>query len=183
MRWYSASTLAEESSAKTELSDGWGVMDGLAAGELIVSDGSSTLSTVDARSLRTLSRLPVTDGGRPVARLNELEMVDGEVWANVWLTDCIARIDPATGHVRGWVQLGGIRGADAHGDVLNGIAWDAPGKRLLVTVCGAGPSALRAPLSRPPQGKYWKQLFHIEVVEDAAASLADARRRCIPQNP
>ena len=160
MRWYSASTLAEESSAKTELSDGWGVTGGLRAGELIVSDGSSTLSTVDARSLRTLARLPVTDGGRAVPRLNELELIEGEVWANVWLTDCVARIDPTSGAVRGWVQLAGIRGADAHGDVLNGIAWDAAGKRLLVTVrCGRGgaaraqPAVLTPPFPRASTGK------------------------------
>lgn len=159
-RWYSAQTLAEVGAAATQLPDGWGVTDGLRDGQLIASDGSATLSTLDASTLATLSAVTVSDGGRPVARLNELELVRGEVWANVWLTDCIARIDPASGALRGWVLMHGVRGAEEAGDVLNGIAWDAAGERLLVT------------------GKYWRRLFHIELVE-SDVSLAEARRRCI----
>ena len=81
----------------------------------------------------------VTDAGKPLSQINELEWVKGEIYANVWMTDRIARIDPATGAVRGWIDLTGLLGKP-HGegrfgepDVLNGIAYDAEGDRLFVT--------------------------------------------------
>ena len=104
------------------------------SGELTVSDGSNALWTLDSASLAAKGSVRVVDGGVDVARLNELEMIEGEVCANVWMTDCVARIDPSTGQLRGWVILEGLRGAEVHGDVLNGIAWDAAARRLLVTV-------------------------------------------------
>ena len=91
--------------------------------------------------------MQVTDGGRPVQQINELEVVKGEVYANVWQSDRIARIDPKSGQVRGWIDLKGILDPkDAAGvDVMNGIAYDAAGDRLFVT------------------GKLWPKLFEIRV--------------------
>ncbi|RTL46930.1 MAG: glutaminyl-peptide cyclotransferase, partial [Burkholderiales bacterium] len=92
--------------------------------------------------------LRVTADGKPVAMLNELEWVDGEIWANIWQSDRIARINPKTGAVTAWIDLTGLlptrRGSD---DVLNGIAWDAARKRLFVT------------------GKLWPKLFEIELTK------------------
>ena len=90
----------------------------------------------------------MTDGGVPVASLNELEFVKGEVLANVWTTDFIVRIDPATGRVTGWIDLRGLLPArERAGDaVLNGIAYDAAADRLFVT------------------GKLWPRLFEIKLV-------------------
>ena len=87
------------------------------------------------------------DGGRPVEKLNELEIVKGEIFANVWGTDRIARISPKTGAVAGWIDLAGLLDPrDAQGtDVLNGIAYDAAKDRLFVT------------------GKLWPKLFEIRV--------------------
>ena len=127
--------------------EGWGMThDGKS---LIVSDGSSTLYFWDPKTLREVKQLPVTDGGRPVANLNELEIVEGEIYANIWQQDRIARISPETGKVLGWIDLSGLlppkdrRGGE---DVLNGIAYDPATKRLFVT------------------GKLWPKLFEIEIV-------------------
>jgi glutamine cyclotransferase len=90
----------------------------------------------------------VTYQGKPLARVNELEAIEGEIWANVWMTDFIVRIDPATGAVRYVVDLKGLRetaGASGMDSVLNGIAWDAKGRRLFVT------------------GKNWPKLFEIKL--------------------
>ena len=96
----------------------------------------------------------MTDQGHPVVRLNELEYIDGLVYANIWQTDRIAQIDPATGAVVAWIDLTGLLSAADRGtaspDVLNGIAWDAAGKRLFVT------------------GKRWPKLYEIRIVERAA---------------
>lgn len=126
--------------------EGWGITwDGR---RLIMSDGSATLRFLDPVTFRETGRIQVRDGGDPVARLNELEYVEGEIWANVWWTDRIARIDPGTGRVTGWVDLEGILSPFAVGqkDVLNGIAWDPEGRRLFVT------------------GKRWPRIFEIEVI-------------------
>jgi len=125
--------------------EGWGLAyDGA---RLVMSDGTPTLRFWDPTTLKETGRVQVTDGGRPVEDLNELEFVKGEIYANVWQTDRIARIDPKTGQVRGWIDLRGILDAkDAVGvDVLNGIAYDAAGDRLFVT------------------GKNWPKLFEIRV--------------------
>ncbi len=127
--------------------EGWGMThDGKS---LIVSDGSSTLYFWDPGTLREVKQLPVTDGGGPVANLNELEIVEGEIYANIWQQDRIARISPQTGKVLGWIDLKGLlQPKDRHGgeDVLNGIAYDSATKRLFVT------------------GKLWPKLFEIEIV-------------------
>ena len=114
--------------------EGWGLThDGR---QLIMSDGSARLYFRDPTSFALRRTVTVTDAGRPVPRLNELEYIDGEVWANVYLTSRIVRIDPADGTVRAWLDLGALPPAgDRHGgeDVLNGIAYDADGGRLFVT--------------------------------------------------
>ena len=115
---------------------------------LIMSNGSSVIAFRDPATMKVTSALTVTDHDVPVSSLNELEWVKGEIWANVWQTDQIARIDPATGHVLGWIDLAGILPAsDRKGneEVLNGIAYDAKGDRIFVT------------------GKYWGKLFEIKV--------------------
>ena len=125
--------------------EGWGLTyDGT---RLIMSDGTASLRFLDPKTLKETGRLQVTDGGRPVPQLNELEVVKGEIFANVWQNDRIARIDPKTGQVRGWIDLKGILDPkDAAGvDVMNGIAYDAAGDRLFVT------------------GKLWPKLFEIRV--------------------
>jgi glutamine cyclotransferase len=124
--------------------EGWGLTsDGQ---RLIVSDGSSYLSFVDPVTFALDTTLRVTDGGRPVDQLNELEWVKGEVWANVWHTQRIARIDPRTGRVKGWLDLTPLIPAVSDPEaVLNGIAYDPDADRLLVT------------------GKLWPRLYEIRV--------------------
>jgi len=117
---------------------------------IIMSDGTSKLRFWDPETLKEQGRLQVTDGGKPVENLNELEYVKGEILANIWLTTRIARIDPATGTVKGWINLGGIlKPLDVTGneDVLNGIAYDAKGDRLFVT------------------GKKWAKIYEIKLVK------------------
>lgn len=127
--------------------EGWGIThDGR---HLIMSDGSSTLYFLDPGTRTKIGQVQVHDGNNPVVRLNELEFILGEVYANVWQTDRIARIDPRTGQVVGWVVLTGLLKPEDHDrpvDVLNGIAYDAEGDRLFVT------------------GKLWPKLFEIELI-------------------
>jgi glutamine cyclotransferase len=119
--------------------------------QLYMSDGSSTLRILDPETLAQTGSIPVTADGMPVGNLNELEWVKGEIYANVWLTNHIARIDPATGHVLGWIDLTGLfdvnQTRDPGNDVLNGIAYDAKNDRLLVT------------------GKCWPSVFEIKLVK------------------
>ena len=121
---------------------------------LYMSDGTPVLRVLDPETLQVVRRITVTADGAPVTHLNELEWVDGEIYANVWLTDRIARIDPASGHVVGWIDLAGLfdinQLPNPGDDVLNGIAWDAEHKRLFVT------------------GKCWPQLFEIKLVKRPA---------------
>ena len=131
----------------TYSSEGWGLThDGR---QLIMSDGTATLRFLDPETFGEISRVDVFDNNGPVVRLNELEYVDGEIWANVWQTDRIARIDPQSGRVVGWIDLSGLLSPEDKRqpvDVLNGIAYDSANKRLLVT------------------GKLWPKLFEIEVL-------------------
>ena len=128
------------------LTEGWGLThDGQ---RLILSDGTATLYFLDPVTLAVTGQVAVTDGGEPVARLNELEYINGLVYANVWQTDRIARLDPATGRVVSWIDLAGLLPAADQAqpvDVLNGIAYDAAADRLLVT------------------GKLWPKLFEITL--------------------
>lgn len=127
--------------------EGWGLThDGE---HLIMSDGTATLHFLDPESLQEIARIEVVDDKGPVTRLNELEYIRGEIYANVWQTERIARIDPQTGRVVGWIDLTGlVRALDTTQriDVLNGIAYDAQGDRLFVT------------------GKLWPKLFEVELV-------------------
>jgi glutamine cyclotransferase len=126
--------------------EGWGLtFDGK---RLIMSDGSALLQFLDPATQEVISRLEVRDGGSPVLNLNELEYVKGEIFANVWQTNRIARISPTTGRVTGWIDLTGLLSArEAEGtDVMNGIAYDAARDRLFVT------------------GKLWPKVFEIRIV-------------------
>jgi len=130
-------------------SEGWGLAwDGES---LVMSDGTDRIRFLDPDSFAVRRTVRVKDAdGRPVERLNELEMIRGRLWANVWQTDRIAVIDPGTGRLEAWLDLKGLlepsarRGPDA---VLNGIAWDAASDRVFVT------------------GKLWPSLFEIRVFE------------------
>jgi glutamine cyclotransferase len=126
--------------------EGWGLThDGDA---LIMSDGTSLLYFLDPKTYEEIRTVDVRDAGVPVTELNELEYIDGEVYANVWKTNRIARIDPQTGKVIGWVDLSGLLSAELQqgADVLNGIAYDHEDGRLFVT------------------GKLWPRLFEITVI-------------------
>lgn len=127
--------------------EGWGLTtDGT---KLYMSDGTSTIRVVDPATFRRERDIPVTYEGQALELLNELEWIDGRIWANVYTTDQIAVIDPATGVVEGVVDLTGLLpDADRtpRTDVLNGIAYDAATGRIFVT------------------GKNWSRLFEIEIV-------------------
>jgi glutamine cyclotransferase len=127
--------------------EGWGLtQDGKS---LILSDGTATLRFLDPASFRERRRVTVKDHGKPVTELNELEFIHGQVYANVWHSDRIARISPANGKVLGWIDLTGLlpeSQRSTHEAVLNGIAYDAGRDRLFVT------------------GKLWPTLFEIKVV-------------------
>jgi glutamine cyclotransferase len=137
--------------------EGWGLTyDGA---RLILSDGSERLFFVDPAATERTGQLAITgqvavqDGGNPVARLNELEFVDGEVYANIWMDERVARIDPASGRVTAFIDMSSLRALlppepsnPEQPEVLNGIAYDAAGDRLFVT------------------GKWWPLLFEVDVV-------------------
>src|SRR6266508_4500886 len=126
--------------------EGWGLTHN--ATQLIMSDGSASLRFLDPKTLTETHRVLVTDAGIVVRDLNELEWVNGEIYANIWQTNFIARISPSNGRVLGWIDLSGLLSPEeqrAGADVLNGIAYDAAGRRLFVT------------------GKLWPKLFEITV--------------------
>ena len=128
--------------------EGWGITDDDT--HLIVSDGTATIRFLDPATLQTTSQITASDDRGLVTNLNELEYIRGEIYANIWQTDRIARIDPASGKVLGWLDLSGLLPAEDRQqqvDVLNGIAYDAANDRLFVT------------------GKWWPKLFEIEPVE------------------
>lgn len=128
--------------------EGWGLThDGR---RLILSDGTATLYFLDPETFAPLGQLIVKENDVPVVRLNELEFVEGEIYANVWHTQRIARISPKTGQVKAWIDLSGLPGPMfrlGEEDVANGIAYDAQSKRLFVT------------------GKRWPRLFEIKLIK------------------
>lgn len=137
----------------TYTGEGWGLTHDNES--LIMSDGTDKIRFLDASTLRTTRTISVTDRGEPVYELNELEYIKGEIYANVYQTDRIARIEPKTGKILGWIDLTGLLAVtDRTGgeDVLNGIAYDDKGRRLFVT------------------GKMWPKLFEIEIVKNKARS-------------
>jgi glutaminyl-peptide cyclotransferase len=127
--------------------EGWGIAyDG--SSRLVMSDGSDTLTFLDPETMAVTRTLRVQDAGRPVSSLNELEWIEGEIWANVWMTDRIARISPATGAVNAWIDLSTLFPASQRmppADVMNGIAYDKATRRIFVT------------------GKKWPRLYQITV--------------------
>ncbi len=128
--------------------EGWGVT--MVGDRLVLSDGTSALRFFDPATMKEDKRVTVRFGGRPLTMINELETIDGQIWANIWMTDAIVRIDPVTGDVVSLIDLTGLKaqaGATGTDSVLNGIAWDAQKKRLFVT------------------GKYWPKLYEIALAD------------------
>jgi glutaminyl-peptide cyclotransferase len=130
--------------------EGWGLASD--AKHVYMSDGTPDIRVLDPKTLDEQRRIRVTADGKPVPQLNELEVVEGEIYANVWGTDAIARIDPDSGKVVGWIDLTGLLPPEKRGTanvdaVLNGIAYEPKGKHLYVT------------------GKLWPKLFEIELVK------------------
>ena len=129
--------------------EGWGLTtDG---NSLILTDGSHRIRFLDPETFATRKTINVLDRGRVIDSLNELEFIKGEIYANIWHDQRIARIDPNTGRVNGWIDLTGLRDASGATDeegVLNGIAYDAAGDRLFVT------------------GKLWPKLFEIRLKQN-----------------
>ena len=127
--------------------EGWGMT--RTAREIITSDGSATLRFRDPATFKETRHIVVTDGGRPIKQLNELEYIKGEIYANIWHSDRIARISPRDGHVIAWIDLAGLLPDNQKindESVLNGIAYDAKHDRLFVT------------------GKQWPMIFEIKIV-------------------
>jgi glutamine cyclotransferase len=131
----------------TYTGEGWGMTRD--AKSIITSDGTSTLRFRAPETFAETRHITVHDGAKPIDQLNELEYIKGEIWANVWHQERIARISPKDGHVISWVDLTGILPANQKRDdesVLNGIAYDAEKDRIFVT------------------GKQWPTIFEIKVV-------------------
>ena len=127
--------------------EGWGLT--TYKGHLIMSDGSSTLRFLDSVQFKEIRQLQVSIDGKPLKKINELQMVKGNIYANVWRTDQIVIISPVTGRVEGIVNLAGLLNkaeSSLTANVLNGIAYDAAADRLFVT------------------GKFWPNLFEIKLV-------------------
>lgn len=142
---YDAKTFEKKGQLKYE-GEGWGLTtDGTS---IVMSDGTAAIRFRDPKTFAVTRSITVTDHGTPVPQLNELEWVKGEIWANVYQTDQIARIDPATGTVTGWIDLAGLLPLiDRTGkeDVLNGIAYDPKTDRYIVT------------------GKLWPKMYEIRL--------------------
>jgi len=131
--------------------EGWGLTHD--DRRLIMSNGTNQIRFIDPATFQTVSTINVHDAqGAPIVNVNELEYVNGEIYANIWLTDSVARIDPASGLVVGWIDFTGLLPAGTPGDVLNGIAYDDATGHLLVT------------------GKFWPSLFEVRVVGGGTAS-------------
>ena len=127
--------------------EGWGLT--TSGNKVFMSDGTPEISVLDAATLSETRRFTVRDGDKKIDQLNELEFVEGEIFANVWQTDRIARISPQTGKVLGWIDLKGLLNPIYRlepGAVLNGIAYDTGRKRLFVT------------------GKLWPSVFEIRII-------------------
>ncbi|KAI5072002.1 hypothetical protein GOP47_0012108 [Adiantum capillus-veneris] len=144
---YDTDTLSRLGSFRHPMKDGWGLA---TDGKVIFgSDGTSTIYVMQPSTFKEEKRFLVKDQNKEITQLNELEYVDGELWANVWMTDCIVRISPLNGQVLGWILLHELKSnllARSYKgvDVLNGIAWDNKQNRLFVT------------------GKYWPKLYEIK---------------------
>jgi glutamine cyclotransferase len=128
---------------------GWGLT--TINDRIVMSDGSNVLYFLEPDMFDAVSRIEVYDNEKKVDQLNELEYIDGEIWANIWQTDLIARIDPLTGKVNSYIDMSPIfpdsKRREVNADVLNGIAWDAHGGRIFIT------------------GKRWPKLYEIQITE------------------
>ncbi len=127
---------------------GWGITHD--SERLIMSDGTAHLYFLDPMTLKKTGQIEVLDNGEPVSLLNELEYINGHIYANVWKTDRIALIDPKNGQVTAWIDLGRLKelaGGDNDKKTLNGIAYDADENRLFVT------------------GKLWPAIYEIKIVK------------------
>jgi glutaminyl-peptide cyclotransferase len=148
---YDLATMHEKRSFVYE-GEGWGMTND--GSQIYMDDGSAQIRVWDGTTLKEKRRFTVHDDSGPIQQVNELEWVAGEIYSNVWQTDQMLRISPVDGKVLGRVNLAGLlSGADrgARVDVLNGIAYDAAGKRLFVT------------------GKWWPKLFEIQLVPKTIA--------------
>ncbi|MCU0648744.1 MAG: glutaminyl-peptide cyclotransferase [Gemmatimonadaceae bacterium] len=144
---YDVSTFAPTGQEFRYDGEGWGLTtDGTS---LVMSNGSSAVTFRDPKTFAVTRTITVTDNGVPIDKLNELEWVKGELWANVWTSDQIVRIDPATGRVVGWIDVTGLLSPAerAKVDVLNGIVYDVANDRVYVT------------------GKNWPKVFEIRAVK------------------
>jgi glutaminyl-peptide cyclotransferase len=142
--------------------EGWGLTHDTK--NLILSDGTATLRFFDPTTFKEVRGVTVTDHGKPVTELNELEFIHGQIYANIWHSDRIARISPATGKVLGWIDLSGLRPLSVRSNeeaVLNGIAYDAQHDRIFVT------------------GKLWPKIFEIKIVP-ARPNPPSARHKQTP---
>jgi glutamine cyclotransferase len=124
--------------------EGWGLT--YNGSELIMSDGTSILYFLDPVTYNKVGQVTVYDGNTPITNINELEYVNGDVYANIWLQQKIAIINPQNGIVKGWIDLTGIYKSNNTNDVLNGIAYDSQTNRLFVT------------------GKDWPNLYQITII-------------------
>lgn len=128
--------------------EGWGLTN-FGKNYLIQSDGTNALKIIDPDGFKTVSTIFVTDGNNPISNLNELELINDEIWANIWGKDLIASINKKNGKVNFWVDLSSLRTFIPYGsniDVLNGIAFDPETKRSFLT------------------GKFWPYIFEVELV-------------------
>lgn len=127
--------------------EGWGLAsDGK---YLLMSNGSATITFRDPKSFTIVREIQVRDGDNPVGRLNELEFIKGEIWANIYMEDVIVRLSPKNGKVTGWIDLSVLRSylpANARVDVINGIAYDGKANRIFLA------------------GKYWPKIFEIQIM-------------------
>jgi glutamine cyclotransferase len=124
--------------------EGWGLT--YNGNELIMSDGTSTLYFLDPVTYHKVRQVSVYDGNTPITNINELEFVNGDVYANIWLQQKIAIINPQNGIVKGWIDLTGIYKSNNTNDVLNGIAYDSQTNRLFVT------------------GKNWPNIYQVTII-------------------
>lgn len=128
--------------------EGWGLT--TINNRIVMSDGTNVLYFYEPDMFTVASQIEVYDNSGKVGQLNELEYIDGVIWANIWMTDLIARIDPVSGKVLSYIDLKGLLPASERNpdtDVLNGIAYDSTTKRIFVT------------------GKKWPRLYEIKVIE------------------
>ncbi|OAE32558.1 hypothetical protein AXG93_2374s1010 [Marchantia polymorpha subsp. ruderalis] len=168
---YDQKTLLPKGQISHHMTDGWGLT--TSDEHIIGSDGTAKLYFMKPETFEDVKVLTVKDEDKEVGWLNELEFVNGEIWANIWQGECIARISPDNGKATGWILLQGLRSSLlARGaqnmDVLNGIAWDKEGDKLYVT------------------GKMWPKLFEIKLLyktHNTNGSLESVRTLCnIGQN-